>query len=220
MNKYVLPELPYAYDALEPSIDAKTMEIHHGKHHDAYVKNLNAALDKYPHLYEVSLESLLSNLSSVPADIRSAVRNHGGGHYNHSLFWKELGGRMGGMPASGLVTAIEKDFGAYDAFIREFDSAALQRFGSGWAWLSMDSFGKLVVSSTGNQDNPVMEGLAPIFGIDVWEHAYYLKYQNRRAEYMAAFWKVINWEAVEKNFELARTGVNDCLPSFRMQTVS
>jgi superoxide dismutase, Fe-Mn family len=220
MNKYVLPELPYAYDALEPSIDAKTMEIHHGKHHDAYVKNLNAALDKHPHLYDVSLESLLLNLSSVPADIRTAVRNHGGGHYNHSLFWKELGGKMGGMPASGLLKAIEKDFGSYDAFIKEFEAAALQRFGSGWAWLSMDSFGKLVVSSTANQDNPVMEDMAPVFGIDVWEHAYYLKYQNRRADYMAAFWKVLNWETAERNFELARTGVNDCLPSFRMQTVS
>jgi Fe-Mn family superoxide dismutase len=204
MPKHELPALPYAFDALEPHIDARTMEVHHGKHHAAYVNNLNAALEKHPALADVSLESLLVNLASVPADIRSAVQNNGGGHFNHSLFWPLLSASGGGEPVGELAAAIIADFGSFDAFKEAFSNAAKTRFGSGWAWLSVDAFGKLVVSSTANQDNPISDGLTPIIGLDVWEHAYYLNYQNRRPDYVAAFWNVIDWQQANESFLAAK----------------
>ena len=199
---FTLPDLPYKADALEPHFDARTMEIHHDKHHGTYVTRLNAALEGKSDLASKSIEDLLRNLDAVPADIRTAVRNHGGGHYNHSLFWKTLS-PQGGKPAGALAEAINKAFGSFDAFKTQFSDAAANRFGSGWAWLSLDKGKKLVVSSTANQDCPLMEGMAPILGLDVWEHAYYLKYQNRRPEYIAAFWNVINWAQVEANYKKA-----------------
>ncbi|MEK7479639.1 MAG: superoxide dismutase [Patescibacteria group bacterium] len=197
--KHTLPQLPYAYDALEPFIDARTMEIHHAKHHKAYVDKLNATLEKYPDLREKSVEELLKNLSHVPEDIRTAIRNHGGGHYNHSLFWNWLappakGG--GGAPSGELAQKIQTTFGLFEKFKEEFGNAALNRFGSGWAWLIADSSGLLKVVSTANQDNPISEGLIPLLGIDVWEHAYYLKYENRRAEYIEAWWNVVDWTRI------------------------
>ena len=200
---YELPKLPYDYSALEPHIDARTMEIHHTKHHQTYVNNLNAAIEKHPELDERSLEDLLSDLNSVPEDIRVAVRNNGGGHANHSLFW-EIMSPEGGDPSGDLLEAINSSLGGLDAFKGEFTKAAATRFGSGWAWLSVDGSGKLVVTSTPNQDNPVSEGLKPILGLDVWEHAYYLHYQNRRPDYIAAWWNVVNWDQVEANYNASK----------------
>jgi Fe-Mn family superoxide dismutase len=196
---YEIGKLPYSYDALEPYIDAKTMEIHHTKHHQAYVTNLNAALEKHPELKEKRLDELLSNLNSVPEDIRTAVRNHGGGHANHSLFWTVL--KKDGGEASGEVgDAIGKAFGGYAGFKEKFGAAAKGHFGSGWAWL-VSKGGSLQIVSTPNQDSPLGMGSKPLLGLDVWEHAYYLKYQNRRAEYVDNFFNIINWEQVEKNFK-------------------
>ena len=204
MPKHELPALPYAFDALEPHIDARTMEIHHGKHHAAYVANLNAALDKHPNLFEVTVEDLLSDLSSLPEDIRTAVRNNGGGHYNHSLFWILMSGSGGGEPVGELGSAIDTTFGSFDNFKQQFGSAAMTRFGSGWAWLSLTFTGALEVSSTANQDTPLSDGKVPVVGLDVWEHAYYLNYQNRRPDYVGAFWNVVDWERANANFLAAR----------------
>jgi len=192
---FELPKLPYAVDALEPYIDAQTMTIHHDKHHQAYITNLNAALEKHPELAGKSLEDLLSDLNAVPEDIRMAVRNHGGGTWNHNVFWEIMGPKVGGTPSGELTRALEKAFGSFDAFKSEFEKAAVGRFGSGWAWLVRKGDG-LAVVSTANQDTPLSEGLTPILAIDVWEHAYYLKYQNRRPEYVSNWWNVVNWEAV------------------------
>ncbi len=204
---HTLPTLPYAYDALEPYIDAQTMEIHHTKHHQAYVNNLNAALEKHPELQEVALERLISNLASVPDDIRETVRNNGGGHANHSLFWTVMKPGGGGEPGGDLAAAIQQAFGSFANFKDTFTKAAAGRFGSGWAWLSLNAFGRLVVHSTPNQDNPRMEGLIPLLGLDVWEHAYYLKYQNRRADYIQAWWNVVNWDQVAANYAKALAAV-------------
>ena len=201
---HTLPSLPYAYNALEPYIDAQTMEIHHTKHHQAYVNNLNAALEKHPDLQGVDLESLLRNIQSVPEDIRTAVRNNGGGHANHSLFWTIMGPNAGGAPTGELAAAINAAFGSFDAFKEQFSTAAKTRFGSGWAWLVVDGFGKLAVYSTANQDSPYMNGHTPILGLDVWEHAYYLKYQNRRPEYVENWWNVVNWDAVAERYAQAK----------------
>ncbi len=200
-----LPDLPYSYDALEPHIDARTMEIHHSKHHQGYVNNLNAALEKYPEFAEKSLEDLLENINSIPEDIKTAVRNNGGGHANHSLFWTCMSsGSEAGEPSGELAEAINSIFGSFEGFRDAFSKAATTRFGSGWAWLCVDHDGKLVVTSTQNQDNPISEGLCPILGLDVWEHAYYLNYQNRRPDYVKAWWNVINWEKVSENFTKAK----------------
>ena len=195
-----LPDLPYDYGALEPHIDAETMRIHHSKHHQGYVNNLNAALEKHPELADKSLEELLGDLDSVPEDVRTAVRNNGGGHANHSLFWPCMAPGSGGTPSGELADAIDSAFGSFDAFADTFSKAAATRFGSGWAWLCVDEGGALAVTSTANQDNPVSEGLKPILGLDVWEHAYYLNYQNRRPDYVMAWWNVVNWEQVSENF--------------------
>lgn len=198
-----LPALPYAKDALEPHIDALTMEIHHGRHHNTYVTNLNAALEQAPELQDKSLEELLANnLAIVPDAIKTAVRNNGGGHANHSLFWEVIGPNGGGAPTGALAAAIDSELGGFDAFKAEFAKAATTRFGSGWAWLSVKD-GKLKVSSTPNQDSPIFEGETPILGLDVWEHAYYLNYQNKRPDYIAAFWNVVNWAEVGKRYEAA-----------------
>ncbi|MCS6993299.1 MAG: superoxide dismutase [Anaerolineales bacterium] len=196
---FTLPPLPYAYEALEPFIDAQTMNIHHTKHHQAYITNLNAALEKHPELGSWSLDDLLIRLNEVPEDIRTAVRNHGGGHWNHDMFWQIMAPNAGGEPGGALAKAIEADFGSFASFKAEFEKAAMGRFGSGWAWL-VERGDKLAVVSTANQDNPLTDGLKPLLGIDVWEHAYYLKYQNRRAEYVSAWWNVVNWEAVAARF--------------------
>lgn len=193
---FELPALPYAYDALEPHIDAKTMEIHHGKHHAAYVNNLNAALEKHPELADKSLDELLSAIDAIPADIRAAVRNNGGGHANHALFWQLMSPKGGGEPEGRLAKAINEAFGSFEEFKKQFAAAAATRFGSGWAWLVLNREGKLEITSTPNQDTPVMEGKFPILGLDVWEHAYYLNYQNRRPDYVQAFFNVINWDKV------------------------
>ena len=190
-----LPSLTYAYDALEPSIDAMTMEIHHSKHHNAYVNNLNAALEKHPELAGKSLEELVTNINSIPEEIRTAVRNNGGGHFNHSLFWTVMSPHGGGEPSGVLAAAIGDTFGNFASLKETFSKAAATRFGSGWAWLGFKN-GKLAVLSMPNQDVPMMEGLTPILGIDVWEHAYYLKYQNRRPEYVSNWWNVVNWDEV------------------------
>jgi len=192
-----LPKLPYDFAALEPHIDAQTMQIHHGKHHQAYINNLNTALEKHPDLQSKSVEELCRGINSVPEAIRTAVRNNGGGHWNHSQFWKWMGPGAGGAPTGALGSAINSAFGSFDKFKEEFAKAAVGRFGSGWAWL-IDEGGKLSIVSTPNQDNPLMEGKRPILGIDVWEHAYYLKYQNRRPDYVAAWWNVVNWNEVSK----------------------
>jgi superoxide dismutase, Fe-Mn family len=199
---YSLPELPYAYDALEPHIDAQTMEIHHTKHHQTYITKVNAAIEGTD-LESKSVEDLISNLSAVPENIRGAVRNNGGGHANHSLFWTVLGPGAGGAPKGALADAIDATFGSFDQFKEQFSSAAVNRFGSGWAWLSLDS-GKLLVESTANQDSPIMEARIPLLGLDVWEHAYYLKYQNRRPDYISAFWNVVNWNEVARRFDAAK----------------
>lgn len=203
MAKYEVPALPYAFNALEPHIDARTMEIHHDKHHAAYVNNLNAALDKHPELYDKPLADLLKNLQAVPEDIRDAVRNHGGGHINHSFFWKILSPTGGKAPSGALADAINAKFGSLDNFKKEFEGAAAKRFGSGWGWLSVDSSGALVIHSTPNQDSPLSEGKTPVLGVDVWEHAYYLNYQNRRPDYLIAFWNVVNWKEAEANYAAA-----------------
>ncbi|QDU38572.1 Superoxide dismutase [Mn] [Maioricimonas rarisocia] len=200
---YSLPELPYAYDALEPHIDARTMEIHHTKHHQAYINKVNAAIEGKPELESKSIEELVSDLSAVPEDIRTAVRNNGGGHANHSLFWTIMTPGAGGSPSGDLGDAINSTFGSFDNFKEEFSNAAATRFGSGWAWLSIDS-GKLLVESTPNQDSPLSEGHTPILGLDVWEHAYYLNYQNRRPDYISAFWNVVDWNAVGERFAAAK----------------
>jgi Fe-Mn family superoxide dismutase len=202
---FTLPPLPYANDALEPYIDAQTMEIHHDKHHNAYVTNLNTALEKYPDLQNLSLEELLANnASAVPEDIRAAVRNNGGGHSNHSFFWQILAKNEGGAPSGALGDAINQKFGSYDAFKAEFKKAATGRFGSGWAWLIVDNDGTVSITSTPNQDTPIMEGKTPLLGLDVWEHAYYLKYQNRRPDYVDAFWNVVNWAEVGNRYDSAK----------------
>jgi superoxide dismutase, Fe-Mn family len=200
---YTVPELPYASNALEPHIDAQTMEIHHGKHHAAYVTNLNKALEGAG-VPEQSIEDLCRNVSSVPEKIRTAVRNNGGGHANHSLFWKIMSPKGGGEPTGPLAEAIKNELGGFAAFKEAFANAGATRFGSGWAWLSVDKTGKLLVESTPNQDNPYMDGRTPILGMDVWEHAYYLKYQNRRPEYIAAFWNVVDWNAVGERYAKAK----------------
>ena len=192
---HTLPPLPYAFDALEPHIDAKTMEIHHGKHHNAYVTNLNAALEKYPELQSKSIEDLLRDIGKVPEDIRTAVRNNGGGHMNHSAFWKWMGPKAGGAPTGALGDSIKSTFGSFDGFKEQMTKAGVTRFGSGWAWL-IEQNGKLSIESSANQDQPIMEGKKAILGVDVWEHAYYLKYQNRRPDYLAAWWNVVNWTEV------------------------
>ena len=200
---YTLPDLPYAFDALEPHIDAQTMEIHHDKHHAAYVAKVNGALEGSD-LGDQSIEDLCRNIESVPADIRTAVRNNGGGHANHTLFWTIMGPGGGGEPSGPLSDAIGAELGGFDAFKEAFSTAGATRFGSGWAWLSVDPSGKLVVESTPNQDNPYMAGREPILGLDVWEHAYYLKYQNRRPDYIGAFWNAINWDAVAERYAAAK----------------
>jgi len=199
---YELPKLPYAFDALEPSIDARTMEIHHDRHHNGYVTNLNKALEGHPELAGKSVEALISDLSSVPEAIRTAVRNNGGGHANHSLFWTIMGPGKGGQPTGGLADAIKSAFSSFETFKEKFSTAAATRFGSGWAWLCTNK-GQLSVMSTPNQDSPLMEGKVPLLGLDVWEHAYYLKYQNRRPDYIGAWWNVIDWDAVAKRFAAA-----------------
>jgi len=206
---HTLPALPYAANVLEPTIDARTMEIHHGKHHAAYVNNLNAALEKYPELQSKSAEDLIRDLNAVPADIRGAVRNNGGGHVNHSLFWLLLKPGSKG-PSGALAAAIDAELGGLDAFKEAFGKAGLTRFGSGWAWLCVKADGKLCVCSTPNQDNPIMVGVAecvgtPILGLDVWEHAYYLNYQNRRPDYIKAFWDVVNWDKVSELYAKAKS---------------
>jgi Fe-Mn family superoxide dismutase len=197
---HTLPALPYDFGALEPHIDAQTMQIHHGKHHQAYVNNLNAALDKHPELHKKTLEELLGNINAIPDDIRTAVRNNAGGHHNHALFWTIMAAKAGGEPSGKLADAIRATFGDFAKFKEAIGTAATTRFGSGWAWLAVAK-GKLEVYSTANQDSPLMDGKTPILGLDVWEHAYYLKYQNRRPDYVGAWWNVVNWAAVQKRFD-------------------
>jgi len=202
---FSLPALPYASDALEPSIDKMTMEIHHGKHHGTYVTNVNKALESAPELASKSIEELLANnCAIVPESIRTAVRNNGGGHINHSMFWQIMGPGKGGQPKGKVAEALKSSFGGFDQFKEKFTAAATGRFGSGWAWLVRVPGGKLEIYSTANQDNPVMEGKYPIMGLDVWEHAYYLKYQNRRPEYIAAWWNVVNWDEIENRFSAGK----------------
>ena len=198
-----LPALPYAFDALEPSIDAKTMEIHHDKHHAAYVTNLNKALDGQASLQSLSLDKLLADLDSVPENIRTAVRNNGGGHWNHSMFWKIMKKGGGGEPKGDLADAIKAAFGSFADFQAKIEAAGMGRFGSGWSWLLVKD-GKLAVESSPNQDNPIMSGGKPVLGVDVWEHAYYLKYQNRRADYLKAWWSTLNWDAIAENYAAAK----------------
>jgi len=202
---YELPDLPYPHNALEPHIDALTMEVHHGKHHATYIAKLNAALEGRTDLTGKSIEELIGNLDSIPEDLRGAVRNTGGGHENHTLFWSIMSRGGGGEPSGALAEAIESELGGFDDFKDSFEAAGATRFGSGWAWLCVKSDGSLCVCSTPNQDTPLMEGRTPILGCDVWEHAYYLKYQNRRPDYLKAFWSVVNWDAVEANYETAKS---------------
>ena len=199
-----LPQLPYDFAALEPHIDAQTMQIHHGKHHQAYVTNLNAALEKAPELQGKSIEDVCRGINSVPEAIRTAVRNNGGGHWNHSMFWKWMAPNAGGAPTGKVADGINAAFGSFDKFKEEWAKAGAGRFGSGWVWLIKNRNGKLEITSTANQDNPMMEGHYPILGNDVWEHAYYLKYQNRRPDYVTAWWNVVNWTVIAKRFEKAR----------------
>lgn len=203
---YEVPPLPYDYAALEPHIDEQTMRIHHDKHHATYVTNLNAALANHPDLQQKSVEQLIQSLNQVPEDVRTAVRNNGGGHANHSFFWQIMGPNGGGQPTGALAEAINKTFGSFDALKEQIGKAAATRFGSGWAWLSADSSGSLRVESTPNQDSPLMEGRTPILGVDVWEHAYYLKYQNLRPAYVTAWWNTINWQAVGQRYEQSSKG--------------
>jgi Fe-Mn family superoxide dismutase len=197
---YELPALPYAHNALEPSIDEQTMQIHHGKHHQTYVNNLNAALEKHPQLQGQPIEQLIADLNAIPEDIRTAVRNNGGGHANHTIFSTVMAPNAGGPPTGAIAEAIDAKFGSFDAFKEAFAKAATGRFGSGWAWLIKSGAG-VDVTSTANQDSPLMEGKTPLLGLDVWEHAYYLKYQNKRPDYIAAFWNVVNWDAVNQAFK-------------------
>ena len=197
---HALPPLPYAHDALEPHIDKQTMEIHHGKHHAAYVNNLNAALEKHPELQSKSVEDLIKGIGSVPEDIRTAVRNNGGGHANHAMFWQIMTPNGGGAPTGAIADAINAAFGTFDAFKEQFGKAAVGRFGSGWVWV-VDNGGKIAIESTANQDSPLMEGKKPVFGVDVWEHAYYLKYQNRRPDYVSAWWNVANWAEINRRLQ-------------------
>jgi Fe-Mn family superoxide dismutase len=198
---YTLPALTYPYNALEPYIDARTMEIHHTKHHQAYINNVNNAIKGKADLESKSVEELIANLNAVPEDIRNVVRNNGGGHANHTFFWTIIGPKAGGAPVGNIAAAINLAFGSFDAFKEKFGQAATTRFGSGWAWLSVTKDGKLEISSSANQDSPIMEGKVPVLGVDVWEHAYYLNYQNRRPDYIAAFWNVVNWQEVEKRYK-------------------
>ncbi|MCO6017369.1 MULTISPECIES: superoxide dismutase [Carnobacterium] len=200
---YQLPELPYAYDALTPYIDEETMHLHHDKHHNTYVTNLNAAIEKHPELGSKTVEELVSNLDAIPEDIRTAVRNNGGGHVNHTFFWEILAPNAGGVPTGEVKEAIDATFGSFDKFKEEFAAAATTRFGSGWAWLVLDG-GKLSIISTPNQDSPLSEGKTPILGLDVWEHAYYLNYKNVRPEYIKAFWNIVNWDEVAKRYAAAK----------------
>jgi len=201
---HTLPALPYAKDALEPHIDALTMEIHHGRHHNAYVTNLNKALESAPEVAGKSVEDLIANLSAVPENVRTAVRNNGGGHANHSLFWTTIGPNAGGAPTGALAQAIDSELGGFEKFKEAFSAAAATRFGSGWAWLAVGKDGKLKVYSLPNQDSPIMEGDKPLLGLDVWEHAYYLKYQNKRPDYVAAFWNVVDWNKVGALYDAAK----------------
>ena len=196
---FTLPALPYDFSALEPHIDAKTMEIHHGKHHQTYVNNLNAAIEKAPELASKSIDDLMRNVNSLPEAVRTPIRNNGGGHWNHSMFWQIMAPKAGGEPGGNLGAAIKSAFGDFAKFREQFSAAGVGRFGSGWAWL-INSGGKLSITSTPNQDNPLMEGQKAIMGLDVWEHAYYLKYQNRRPDYISAWWNVVNWKEVEKRY--------------------
>ncbi len=197
---YTLPKLPYDYNALEPHIDAKTMEIHYTKHHQTYVDKLNAAVEKFPELAAKSVEDLVKGIADVPAEIKTAVQNHGGGHANHSLFWTILAPNAGGTPTGKVAEAITAKWGSFDKFAEEFNTAATNRFGSGWAWLVVSKDKELTVLSTANQDSPLMEGHTPVLGLDVWEHAYYLNYQNKRPDYIKAFWNIVNWTEVERRF--------------------
>jgi Fe-Mn family superoxide dismutase len=197
---FTLPPLPYDYAALEPHIDARTMEIHHTKHHQGYVNNLNTALEKAPEWQNKSLEEILQNLNKVPESVRTAVRNNAGGHWNHSMFWTIMAPNAGGEPTGALADAIKSSFGDFSKFKEQFNAAAMGRFGSGWAWVVAND-GRLTIESTPNQDTPIMEGKHPIMGVDVWEHAYYLKYQNRRADYLSAWWNVVNWPEIAKRYE-------------------
>lgn len=199
-----LPALPYPNNALEPHIDATTMEIHHDRHHNTYVTNLNAALEGHADLQNKSLEDLISDLNSIPEAIRTAVRNNGGGHANHSLFWETIAPNAGGQPTGALAQAIDSELGGFDKFKEDFAKAATTRFGSGWAWLALGKDGQLKVYSLPNQDSPLFEGDTPLLGLDVWEHAYYLKYQNKRPDYISAFWNVVNWDAVNQRYEAAK----------------
>jgi Fe-Mn family superoxide dismutase len=196
---FELPNLPYGFDALEPHIDTATMQIHHGKHHQAYVNNLNAAIEKAPELAGKSLDELMRGLNDVPEAVRTAVRNNGGGHWNHSMFWKWMAPNAGGQPTGSVAKAIDESFGGFDKFKEQWAAAGAGRFGSGWVWLVKDG-GKLSITSTPNQDNPLMEGKKAILGLDVWEHAYYLRYQNKRPDYITAWWNVVNWDEVEEGF--------------------
>lgn len=200
---HAVPPLPYDYTALEPHIDEQTMRIHHDKHHAAYVNNLNTALEKHPELQQKSIQDLLKGINTVPEDIRTAVRNNGGGHSNHTMFWEIMGPGKGGAPSGGLGAAINSAFASFDSFKEQFAKAGVGRFGSGWVWL-IDAGGKLVIESSANQDSPLMEGKKAILGLDVWEHAYYLKYQNRRPDYITAWWNVVNWDAVQRRFDEAK----------------
>jgi superoxide dismutase, Fe-Mn family len=201
-----LPPLPYAYEALEPTIDAATMRLHHDKHHKTYIDKLNQVMQKSPALQGKSVEALLQDLNSVPENSRAMVRNYGGGHLNHTMFWQIMGPEAGGQPTGALAEAINKEFGSFDTFKQQFNQAGGDRFGSGWVWLVQNPQGQLQITTTQNQDNPIMDGLYPILGNDVWEHAYYLKYQNRRAEYLTSWWTVVNWRAVERRYAQASSG--------------
>ncbi len=203
---FELPPLPYGYDALEPYIDAQTMQLHHDKHHAAYVNNLNAAVQNNAQFSSASVEDIVKRINEVPENVRTAVRNNGGGHVNHSMFWQIMKPNGGGEPTGELASAISQAFGSFDAFKTAFNDAGTKRFGSGWAWLVLDKSGKLQVTSTANQDSPFMEGLYPVMGNDVWEHAYYLKYQNRRPDYLAAWWNTVNWDAVNQRLAQTQSG--------------
>ena len=201
---FKLPDLPYAHDALEPHIDVETMHLHHDKHHNTYVNNLNAAIEKYPELAEKSIEDLIADMEKIPADIRTAVQNNGGGHANHALFWEIMAPNAGGEPVGEIKAAIDATFGSFDAFKEKFAAAATSRFGSGWAWLAVNKDGSIEIMSTANQDSPLMVGKTPVLALDVWEHAYYKKYSNVRPDYIKAFWNVVNWNEVNKRFLAAK----------------